>query len=388
MEIKNMSYEELEKRLSQIAEEMKAEGADLEALKAEVDAIEARKAELNATAEKRNALAAQIAAGQSRGAVVKTFPQEERKMGLKEIRASQEYANAYLNMIKTNDDTEVRALLSDNVSGGQIPVPTFLETEIKTAWEEHQLMNLVKHSYLKGNVKIGFELSATGASIHVEGAAAPTEEQITIGTVELKAESIKKWITVSDEAIEGTTIDTVGYLYKEIAQKIVEKAEEVLIGKITASPTSSSATACGVVVANANPALDTIVTAVSKLSAQAKNLHIAMNRQSYPAFVALQLNANYAVDAFDGLKDRVVFTDKLPAFSAADVGDIYMIIGDFGYGAQANFPNGDSVSIKVDDLSLAEKDLVKLVGREYVGMGVVAPNAFVNVKKVDEEESA
>lgn len=388
MEVKNMTYEQTEERLAQINEEMKAEGADLEALKAEVDAIEARRAELNRIAEQRNALADQIANGLSQAKVVKTFTQEGRTMGLKEIRASQEYAQAFLNMIKTNDDSEVRALLSDNVSGGQIPVPTFLETEIKTAWEEHQLMSLVKHSYLKGNVKIGFELSATGASIHVEGAAAPEEEVITIGTVELKAETIKKWITVSDEAIEGTTIDTVGYLYKEIAQKIVEKAEEVLIGKITSAPTSSSATACGVVVSNANPALDTIVNAVSKLSAQAKNLHIAMNRQTYPAFISLQLNANYAVDAFDGLKDRVVFTDKLPAFSAASAGDIYMIIGDFGYGAQANFPNGDNVTIKVDDLSLAEKDLVKLVGKEYVGMGVVAPNAFVNVKKVEEEESA
>ena len=384
MEIKEMTFEQTEERLSQITEEMKNEGADLEALKAEVDAIEARRAELTAIAEKRNALAAQIASGQAQATVAKTFEQEERTMGLKEIRASQEYAQAFLNMIKNDDDTEVRALLSDNVTGGQIPVPTFLETEIKTAWEEHQLMSLVKHSYLKGNVKVGFELTATGASIHVEGAVAPDEEVVTIGTVELKAESIKKWITVSDEALEGTTVDTIGYLYKELAQKIVEKAEEILVGEITSAPATSSATACGVPVSSANPGLDTVVNAVALLSAQAKDLHIAMNRQTYPAFISMQLNANYAVDVFDGLKDRIVFSDKLPAFSAASVDDVYMIIGDFGYGAQANFPNGDNVTIKVDDLSLAEKDLVKLVGREYVGIGVVAPKAFVNVKKVAE----
>lgn len=384
MEIKEMTFEQTEERLSQITEEMKNEGADLEALKAEVDAIEARRAELTAIAEKRNALAAQIANGQAQATVTKTFEQEERTMGLKEIRASQEYAQAFLNMIKNNDDTEVRALLSDNVTGGQIPVPTMLETEIKNAWEEHQLMGLVKHSYFKGNVKVGFELSATGAVVHVEGTAAPEEEVLTLGTVELKAENIKKWITVSDEAIEGTTVDTVGYLYKELAQRIVEKAEEVLVGKITASPATSTATACGVKVFSGNPALDTIVRAVSELSAQAKDLHIVMNRQTKAEFVSLQLNANYAVDVFDGLKDRIVFSDKLPAFSAASVDDIYMIIGDFGYGAQANFPNGDSVTIKIDDLSLAEKDLVKIVGKEYVGLGVVAPYAFVNAKKVAE----
>ena len=384
MEIKEMTFEQTEERLSQITEEMKNEGADLEALKAEVDAIEARRAELTAIAEKRNALAAQIASGQAQATVAKTFEQEERTMGLKEIRASQEYAQAFLNMIKNNDDTEVRALLSDNVTGGQIPVPTMLETEIKNAWEEHQLMGLVKHSYFKGNVKVGFELSATGAVVHVEGTAAPDEEVLTLGTVELKAENIKKWITVSDEAIEGTTVDTVGYLYKELAQRIVEKAEEVLVGKITSAPATSTATACGVRVFSGNPALDTIVRAVATLSAQAKDLHIVMNRQTKAEFVSLQLNANYAVDVFDGLKDRIVFSDKLPAFSAASVDDIYMIIGDFGYGAQANFPNGDNVTIKIDDLSLAEKDLVKIVGKEYVGLGVVAPYAFVNAKKVAE----
>lgn len=384
MEIKEMTFEQTEERLSQITEEMKNEGADLEALKAEVDAIEARRAELTAIAEKRNALAAQIASGQAQATVAKTFEQEERTMGLKEIRASQEYAQAFLNMIKNNDDTEVRALLSDNVTGGQIPVPTMLETEIKNAWEEHQLMGLVKHSYFKGNVKVGFELSATGAVVHVEGTAAPDEEVLTLGTVELKAENIKKWITVSDEAIEGTTVDTVGYLYKELAQRIVEKAEEVLVGKITSAPAASTATACGVRVFSGNPALDTIVKAVATLSAQAKDLHIVMNRQTKAEFVSLQLSASYAVDVFDGLKDRIVFSDKLPAFSAASVDDVYMIIGDFGYGAQANFPNGDNVTIKIDDLSLAEKDLVKIVGKEYVGLGVVAPYAFVNAKKVAE----
>lgn len=384
MEIKEMTFEQTEERLSQITEEMKNEGADLEALKAEVDAIEARRAELTAIAEKRNALAAQIASGQAQATVAKTFEQEERTMGLKEIRASQEYAQAFLNMIKNNDDTEVRALLSDNVTGGQIPVPTMLETEIKNAWEEHQLMGLVKHSYFKGNVKVGFELSATGAVVHVEGTAAPDEEVLTLGTVELKAENVKKWITVSDEAIEGTTVDTVGYLYKELAQRIVEKAEEVLVGKITSAPAASTATACGVRVFSGNPAFDTIVRAVATLSAQAKNLHIVMNRQTKAEFVSLQLSASYAVDVFDGLKDRIVFSDKLPAFSAASVDDVYMIIGDFGYGAQANFPNGDNVTIKIDDLSLAEKDLVKIVGKEYVGLGVVAPYAFVNAKKVAE----
>lgn len=302
-------------------------------------------------------------------------------MNNEEVRSSREYAKAYLDMIKgvTADDSECRALLTTNVSGS-VPIPTFLETEIKTAWEENVLMNLVGKSYFKGNVKIGFEYSATGAVVHTEGQSAPDEETVVIGTVEIANASIKKWITVSDEAISGTTVDTVGYLYKEIAKRIVEKAEETLIGAINSAPATATSSAVGVPIFDGStPAVDTIVKAIALLSGQARDLRLAMNRQTYAAFVGLGLNAKYNVDVFDGLRDRVVFTDKLPAVSAATSGQTYMIIGDFGYGALANLPEGDGISIKYDDLSLAEKDLVKLVGRQYVGIGVVADKAFVKV---------
>lgn len=106
-----------------------------------------------------------------------------------------------------------------------------------------------------------------------------------------------------------------------------------------------------------------------------------MNRQTYAAFVAVAMASNYAIDVFDGLKDKIVFTDALKPFSSATSGDTYAIIGDFGYGFQANKPNGDDIKITVDNLSLAEKDLVKIVGRQFVGMGVVAPKAFVKIAK-------
>ena len=59
-----------------------------------------------------------------------------------------------------------------------------------------------------------------------------------------------------------------------------------------------------------------------------------------------------------------------------------MIVGDLGEGALANFPEGEGISLKFDDLSLAEKDLVKIVGREYIALGVVAPEAFVKIQNV------
>lgn len=379
MELKEMTVEQLEERKSAIVAELDNEGADLDALEAEVRSIK-EELESRANEEAQKVEIRKAVADIKAPVVMEKVEEEKREMKtVEEIRASKEYALAYFRAIVKSDDTEVRSLLSTNVSGGQIPVPEILDDEIRTAWEENKILGLVKQTYYKGNVKVGFELSATGASIHVEGATKPDEEVLTLGIVELKAENIKKWITVSDEAIEGTTVDTVGFLYKEIAQRIAEKAEEVLVGLIDAAPQTSSATAAAVQLLKYGIDQSTILQAVSLLSASARNLNIVMNRQTYAMFANVALTANYAIDVFDGLKDRIVFTSALPAYADASEDDTYAIIGDFGYGAQANFPNGAGVTIKYDDLSLAEYDLVKLVGRQYVGMGVVAPNAFVKL---------
>lgn len=391
MELKEMNVEQLEARKAEIAAEIDKPEADLDALESEARAIKEELERREAEEAKKVEIRKAVADGTAKNVeIVESRKEEKKVMPFEEIRNSREYGVAFAKYLREGmkDDTECRALLSTNGTNeslsltGYVPVPTFLENEIKTAWEEHQLLNLVKRSNFRGNVKVGFELSATGANVHLEGDSAPDEEVITIGTVEIKAENIKKWITVSDETLEGTTVDTIGYLYREIAHKITEKAEEVLVGKIVAAPATATSTAVGVPeMGEATIAKDTIVKAVALLSGQARNLHIVMNRATYPAFIALALGANYAVDVFDGLKDRIIFSDKVTAYSAASGDTPYLIIGDFGYGFQANFPNGNDMNLLVDNLSLAEKDLVKLVGRMYVGMAVVADKAFVKVSK-------
>ena len=207
------------------------------------------------------------------------------------------------------------------------------------------------------------------------------EETVTLGVVEVKAQMIKKWISVSDEALEGTTVDTQGYIFKEIAHKILEKAEEVLVGKIISAGTAATTGAVGVPQLQDNPAYDTVCQAMALLCGQASNIHIAMNRATYPVFRGIELGANYQIDAFEGLRDRIVFTDKLPSFAAATTGVTYMIVGDFG-GVQANFPNGEgSMQILTDPYTDAAKDLVRITGRQYVGIEVVEDKRLVNVTK-------
>jgi hypothetical protein len=88
------------------------------------------------------------------------------------------------------------------------------------------------------------------------------------------------------------------------------------------------------------------------------------------------------VDPFEGFD--VHFNNSLPAYASAEEGDVYMIVGDFGEGALANFPNGDGIEYKFDELTRKKEDLVEVLGKVYVGLGVVADKAFALVAKPTE----
>ena len=377
MDIKEMSIEELMERRTAIAAEIDAPEADLDALEAEARSIneemENRKAEETKRNEIRNAVA------QGDGEITEKFETEERKeMTLEEIRSSKEYENAFAEYLKTGKDDECRAaLLTANVSG-QVPVPAYVEDRIRTAWQKLGLMDLVRKTYIKGNLKVGFELSADGAVVHTEGSAAPSDETLTFGVVNLTPVSIKKWIKISDEAMDLKGAEFLDYIYDEITYRIAKKAQEELIAKITACTASATASTAGVGVVAGTPSVGLVAQAIGALSDEAANPVIVMNKGSWAQFKAAQYAAGYAVDPFEGLP--VYFENTLPAYTASGTtGSTWLIVGDFGQGAQANFPNGDEITIKFDDLSLAEADLVKIVGREYVGLGVVADHAFCKV---------
>lgn len=378
MDYNEMSVEELMERRAAIATEIDAPEADLDALEAEARSIN-EELETRKTAEtKRNEIRTAVANGE--GETKETFESEERKeMTLDEIRSSKEYIEAFANYIKTGKDDECRAVLKTvNVSGGQVPVPTVIEGRIRTAWERSGLMELVRKTYIRGNVKIGFELSATDAVVHTEGSSAPSDETLTFGVVELKPESIKKWIKISDEAMDMGGEEFLYYIYDEITHKIAKKAQEVLLSKIAALTASATSTAVGVGVIAGTPTIGLVAQALGTLSDEAANPVIVMNKATWAQFKAVQYAGSFNVDPFEGLD--VHFDSTLPAYTAAGTtGSTWMVVGDFAAGAHANFPNGDEITLKYDDLSLAESDLVKIVGREYVGIGIVADHAFCKV---------
>lgn len=386
-EIKEMSIEEVEARTLEIETEVEsADEARMTELKTELDNLEERKAELIKMATEAKETREKVADGSVVVENTNTIVEESRTMTNKEIVASVEYRDAFKNYILSGKDAECRALLTENVAAGTVPVPEMVYDIVKNAWEKEGIMSLVKKTYIKGNLKVGFEVDADPAVIHTEGAAAPTEEKLALGVVNLVPMSIKKWITLSDEVLDMESGEFLRYVYDELTYQIAKKAADTLIAKIEACGTVSTNTPSvnvGVpVVESDSITLGLIASAIGELSDQAANPVIVMNKSTWAAFKAVQAAGSYGYDPFEGLP--VVFNNSIEAYSAATTGVTYAIVGDFAEGAIANFPNGDEINIKVDELSLAEKDLVKFVGREFVGLEVVGPKAFVKISKVSE----
>ncbi len=377
-----MTMEQVESRMAEIQNLLETEDANVEELNAEVDSLIERK---NSLLEMENA--AKQAAEEKRALLDKVSSLnikpieklEERKVEEKiEVRNTPEYVEAYAKYIKTNDASECRALLTENGSG-EIQVPSLVYDIVKTAWEREGIMALVRKAFLKGNLRVSFEKSAGPAVVHTEGQSV-TEEELHLGVIQLTPIAIKKWISISDEALDMAAEPYLRYIYDELTYQIAKKAADTVISKIEACGTASTTGSVAVpVVTAASIGLGTVASAMANLSDEAANPVIMMNKLTWGAFKAVQYGGSYPVDPFEGLP--VVFNNSIAAFSAASTGDTYAIVGDLGHGALANFPNGQEITVKRDDYTLATSDLVRFIGREYVGIGIVAPNAFVKITK-------
>lgn len=385
-----------EKRLAEITAELaeiesRANGLEPLAETAEQAAIDERSkvlAEIKESREKLLAEKEQIEAEIRAAKEVEQHPESakeiknergEKKME-KEFRNSPEYIAAYAKAIK-GDDTDLRSLLTENApTGGQVPIPTFAEERIRTAWETDEILNRVGKTYVKGNLKIGFEISGSDAVIHVEGTDAPDEEVLTLGVVELIPQSIKKWITISDEVLDMKDEEFIDYIYDELGHKIAKAAADIVVAKIKALPQTSSATTPAAAKITEAPSATTMVNAIANLSDEATNNVAIMNKLTWAAFKSITTGDGYPLaDPFSGLV--VLFNNSLKSYDTAAEGEVYAIVGDLATGFRANFPNGEEIRIKMDDLSLAESDLVKFVGRKYVALEAVAPGRFTLIAK-------
>ena len=377
MEIKEMTIEELETRKNAIVAELDVEGADLDALEAEMKSIKAEIEERKAVEAQKEEIRQAVTEGA--GVVVQEFKEEKREMAKtnEEIRASKEYIDAFARYLINEDDRECRALLTVDASGS-VPVPAIVDEIIRTAWEKDDILSRVKKTYIRGNLKVAFELSADGAYVHNEGTTAPTEESLALGIVTMVPKNIKKWITISDEAIAMGGENLVRYIYDELTYQILKKLAALVVDDIKLAKQVADADEASVAKITAAPGLTTIASAFANLSDEATDPVIIMNKLTYANFKAAFAAGNFAVDPFEGLP--VLFSSELTAYDSAAANAVYAIVGDLK-GVQVNYPEGDGIVIKYDDLSLAEKDMVKIVGRQYAAHALTACGRFTVIAK-------
>ena len=377
MELKEMTIEEMEERKSAIVAELDAEGADLDALEAEMksikEEIEARKAEETKKAEIRQAIV------EGAGTVIRTFEEEKKEMTKtpEEIRSSKEYVDAFARYLISEDATECRALLTTDASGS-VPVPVIVDEIIRTAWDNDDILSRVRKTNIRGNLKVAFELSADGAYVHTEGTSAPTEEALALGIVTMIPKNIKKWIHISDEAIAMGGETLVRYIYDELTYQIIKKLAALVVADVAGAPTSATSSAASAAAITEAPAVNTVANAFANLSDEARTPVVVMNKLTYATFKAAQKAANFATDVFEGLP--VLFNNSLPAYDSASANAVYAFVGDLS-GVQVNYPEGDGIVIKYDDVTEAEADLVKIVGRQYCAHALTACGRFCNIKK-------
>lgn len=373
--------------LDAIETEMKAINAELEqrraAKQAEEDALRAAEEDRRAEEAKRAEMRKLVAEGA--GEPINIFKEERKKtMDLKEIRKSPAYVDAWVEGLKTGKYEECRRILTDNAldanigeGDGLVPVPTMVGDRIHALRENNEILRRIRRTYAPGNLEESFEVSSTGAVVHQEGAEDIEDEELIIGTVKLVAESLKKTIPVSKQALKLRGQAFIDYIMDEFENKIMALLCQGVISVITGAPTTADTTHVGVPVIEASVVtLDIVAQALGELEDDNAEPVIVMNRRTHAAFRAAQLNANYAVDPYENLP--VLYNSNLPAIGDATAGQKWLIVGDLS-AVQANYPAGDQVEFIIDPYTGKKRNMVEILGEMLVAIGLTAPGKLCTV---------
>lgn len=356
MEIKNMTFEDVEARRAEIVTELDKEDADVEALSAEVDLLEEREKELRKIAETKKAIRDKVAVMPAETVDSIDMRKDEKEMN-KEERA--QMVDALAEYIKGSATPEQRALLLTTNASGTVKVSDIVDDYIWTDWEKSSILSRIRKVYVKGNYSVQYEASATGAVKHTEGAAAPTEETLTLGTIQFIAQYYKKWIRVSDSVLALRGDAFLSYLMDEFGYQLARALENAVVAEIAASDLSAKVT---------NAIDNTAAMAgFAALSDEAINPVVILSKQTYAAIMNARATTGAKIeDPFNGME--VLFNSTVTG----------MLVGDLD-GVVANFPEGEEFRFIVDENSLAEQDLVKIVGKILADIHLVRPNGFAVV---------
>ena len=145
----------------------------------------------------------------------------------------------------------------------------------------------------------------------------------------------------------------------EFEHQIGLALENAIVAEIAASPLAAQVT---------NPIDNTAVMAgFARLSDEAQNPVVIISKANYAAIMNARATTGAKIeDPFNGFE--VIFNNTVTG----------LLLGDLD-GVVANFPEGEDFKFIVDENSLAEQDLVKIVGKILADIHLVRPNGFAVV---------
>lgn len=356
MEIKEMNMEQIESRMAEIRGLLDSEDADIEALNTETDALIEQRNLLIQRAEEKRSLLDKVA-----NSNLEPIAKVEERTEMSEVKETRkaEMVDALAEYIKGNATPEQRAMLLTTNASGTVKVSDIVDDYIWTDWEKSSILSRIRKVYVKGNYSVQYEASATGAVKHTEGAAAPTEETLTLGTINFVAQYYKKWIRVSDSVLALRGEAFMNYLMDEFGHQLALALENAVVAEITASTLSAKVT---------NGIDNTAAMAgFAALSDEAVNPVVILSKQTYADIMNARATTGAKIeDPFNGME--VLFNSTVTG----------MLVGDLD-GVVANFPEGEDFKFIIDTNSLAEQDLVKIVGKVMADIHLVRPNGFAVV---------
>lgn len=353
-----MTMEQVEERMAAIETELDGEDADLEALKAEIEGLTARKAAIKAAAEEKRALLEKVA--NSKIAPI-AKGEEERKDTNMEMEKRAQMVDALAEFIKGRATEEQRAMLLTTNASGTVKVSDIVDDWIWTDWAKSPILSRIRKVYVQGNYSVQYEASATGAVKHTEGAAAPAEETLELGTIQFIAQYFKKWIRVSDTVLALRGQSFLDYLMREFGHQLAIALENAVVAEIETSSLT----------AQVQNTLDNTaaMACFAALSDEASNPVVIISKTNYAAIMNERATTGAKIeDPFNGFE--VLFNNTVDG----------MLVGDLD-GVVANFPEGEDFKFIIDDRSLAEQDLVKIVGKILADVHLVRPHGFAMISQ-------
>ena len=227
-EVKNLSIEDVEKRMSEIRSMDLEKAENIEELTAEVDALTERRSAIKADINAKKELRAKIANGDIPTKTVEK-PKEKREMTLthENFRRSDEYRSAFLCNLMGRDLTEEqRSAIA--LAGADPVVPEQMQNSILSKAKEYApVLSDITLLNVNGAVKYAVEGTVNEAKAHAENAAI-TADSDTFVEVSLTTHEVTKLVQISASVKSMSIPAFEGWLINAIAEAIAMKVEALV----------------------------------------------------------------------------------------------------------------------------------------------------------------